>query len=454
MLIKVGRTLSSVAWELIGRKVGVRSSATMVQVCHEGRPVKTHTALGQGKHTDKSDCPPEEIAFRMRTPVRCRSQAFEVGDACRKVVDQLTEVDVLHRLRAAHDVLLILADRAASPVRRRSVRGPDRPQWYQPGTRRPAPPPDADPSPGPRPPEPCPVLPAAAVRSPVGAVSPAPCRGAAGPPPPRRRRPRRRRWRVPCRVRGIAPRTVLLQPPAPAPGVPPRGCETRRPARSASRGRRARAGPPVRRRRRGPPPRPDGRDRTPRGRRPSRRRPGPRRSHECAARPAAARRRVRRLPGSAAPPPPSGREAPGSGRGSAGWRHGHRRRGRPAPWPGLRMPGEPRPRRGGRVRRSRCPPGDRRGSPTRRRAGAHGHRGTGWTAGGSGRPPGRPRRWRRRTRPVPRGTRLGPAGRRRTRPHGPTPSAREVPRRWRRIRRSPQRRPRPVRGWTGGGRIR
>lgn len=41
----------------------------------------------------------------MRTPVWCRSQASEVGDACREVVDQLLEVNVLYRLRAAQGVL-------------------------------------------------------------------------------------------------------------------------------------------------------------------------------------------------------------------------------------------------------------------------------------------------------------------------------------------------------------
>ena len=77
--IKVGRTLYSVPWKLIGRRVDVRSTATMVQVFHDGQLVKTHAALDQGKRTDKSDYPPEKIAFQMRTPVWCRSQASEVG---------------------------------------------------------------------------------------------------------------------------------------------------------------------------------------------------------------------------------------------------------------------------------------------------------------------------------------------------------------------------------------
>ncbi|MFE4518270.1 IS21 family transposase, partial [Kitasatospora sp. NPDC056783] len=91
--IKVGHTLYSVPWKLIGRRVDVRSTATMVQVFHDGELVKTHAALEQGKRTDKSDYPPEKIAFQMRTPIWCRTQAAEVGEACGMVIGQLLEVN-------------------------------------------------------------------------------------------------------------------------------------------------------------------------------------------------------------------------------------------------------------------------------------------------------------------------------------------------------------------------
>nr|WP_307816628.1 IS21 family transposase [Streptomyces sp. CRPSP2-6A1] len=77
--VKVGRTLYSVPWKLIGRRVDVRSTATMVQIFQEGVLVKTHAALEQGKRTDKNDYPPEKIAFQMRTPIWCRGQASQVG---------------------------------------------------------------------------------------------------------------------------------------------------------------------------------------------------------------------------------------------------------------------------------------------------------------------------------------------------------------------------------------
>jgi hypothetical protein len=77
----------------------------MVPVFLDGSLVKTHAALEQGKRTDKSDYPPEKIAFQMKTPIWCRTQASEIGDACREVVDQLLEVNALYRLRAAQGVL-------------------------------------------------------------------------------------------------------------------------------------------------------------------------------------------------------------------------------------------------------------------------------------------------------------------------------------------------------------
>lgn len=103
--VKVGRTLYSVPWKLIGCRVDVRSTATMVQVFLDGELVKTHAALEQGKRTDTADYPPEKIAFQMRTPVWCRTQAAEVGQACRELVDGLLEVNALYRLRQAQGVL-------------------------------------------------------------------------------------------------------------------------------------------------------------------------------------------------------------------------------------------------------------------------------------------------------------------------------------------------------------
>ena len=77
----------------------------MVQVFLDGDLVKTHAALEQGKRTDRNDYPPEKIAFQMRTPVWCRTQASEIGASCRELIDGLLEVNALYRLRAAQGVL-------------------------------------------------------------------------------------------------------------------------------------------------------------------------------------------------------------------------------------------------------------------------------------------------------------------------------------------------------------
>jgi len=103
--IKVGKTLYSVPWRLIGQHVDARATATTVRVFHEGTLVKTHIAKPRGKQTDNADYPPEKIAFHMRTPVWCREQAAEIGQVCTAVVAELLEVNALFRLRAAQGVL-------------------------------------------------------------------------------------------------------------------------------------------------------------------------------------------------------------------------------------------------------------------------------------------------------------------------------------------------------------
>ncbi|MGH8920624.1 MAG: IS21 family transposase, partial [Actinomycetes bacterium] len=70
--IKVGKTLYSVPWRLIGQHVDARATAHTVQVFHEGALVKTHISKPRGKQTDNADYPPEKIAFHMRTPTWCR----------------------------------------------------------------------------------------------------------------------------------------------------------------------------------------------------------------------------------------------------------------------------------------------------------------------------------------------------------------------------------------------
>jgi transposase len=102
---KVGKTIYSVPWRLIGEKVDARETWNAVQFFHKGQLMATHARKDRGKRTDLSHYPPDKVAFRMRTPVWCRTRAAEIGPNCVAVIAGLLEVDVLHRLRAAQGVV-------------------------------------------------------------------------------------------------------------------------------------------------------------------------------------------------------------------------------------------------------------------------------------------------------------------------------------------------------------
>ncbi len=107
---KVGKTLYSIPWRLIGQRLDARETDATVQFFCQGRLVATHSRRPAGKQTDFGHYPPEKIAFRMRTPTWCRTRAVEVGPACAELVAALLQVNALFRLRAAQGVLG-LADR-------------------------------------------------------------------------------------------------------------------------------------------------------------------------------------------------------------------------------------------------------------------------------------------------------------------------------------------------------
>lgn len=108
--VKVGRTLYSVPWRFIGRRLDARATERRVELFCDGRLVKTHPVRDGGRVTDFADYPEEKIAFHMRTPTWCRARAGEIGPACARLVDELLALNALYRLRSAQGVLG-LADR-------------------------------------------------------------------------------------------------------------------------------------------------------------------------------------------------------------------------------------------------------------------------------------------------------------------------------------------------------
>lgn len=111
---KVGKTIYSVPWRLIGQRVDARETDTIVQFFHHGDLVATHPRKPQGKQTDYDHYPPEKIAFRMRTPAWCRHRAAEIGPACTQVIAGLLEVNALYRLRSAQGVLGLAGKHSAT----------------------------------------------------------------------------------------------------------------------------------------------------------------------------------------------------------------------------------------------------------------------------------------------------------------------------------------------------
>jgi hypothetical protein len=103
--VKVGRTLYSVPWRYLGRRLDARESDRTVEIFCDGVVIKTWARLERGRQSDWADYPPEKVAFFMRTPQWCRQRARELGPHVREVVDVLMDVNALHRLRSTQGVI-------------------------------------------------------------------------------------------------------------------------------------------------------------------------------------------------------------------------------------------------------------------------------------------------------------------------------------------------------------
>lgn len=113
---KVGHTIYSVPWRLIGKHLDAREGDQTVEFFCDGELVKTWPRAERGKRTDNADYPPEKIAFFMRTPVWCRRRAAELGPAVSELVNALLENQALHHLRAAQGVVGLADKHSAERV--------------------------------------------------------------------------------------------------------------------------------------------------------------------------------------------------------------------------------------------------------------------------------------------------------------------------------------------------
>ena len=101
---KVGRTLCSLPYRLIGQQLDARATPRLVGFFADGQLVKTHAFQARGRRTDWADLPEHKAGFFMRTPAWCASQAALAGPACAALVGELLAVNALFRLRQAQGV--------------------------------------------------------------------------------------------------------------------------------------------------------------------------------------------------------------------------------------------------------------------------------------------------------------------------------------------------------------
>ena len=102
----VGRTLYSVPYRLIGKRLDARATAAMVEFYLDGELVKTHLFQPRaGGAPTGPTCPSTRPGSSCAPRSWCQSQAGMVGPACAALVGELLSVNALFRLRQAQGVL-------------------------------------------------------------------------------------------------------------------------------------------------------------------------------------------------------------------------------------------------------------------------------------------------------------------------------------------------------------
>ncbi|MCD2115118.1 IS21 family transposase [Rhodococcus rhodochrous] len=103
--VKAGKALYSAPWRLIGRPLLVRTSGDMVQIFHDEQVVATHVRRPSGRSTNPEHYPPEKTAHTLQTVVWCRAQAEQIGPGAVAIVDELSQVNAVHRLRSIQGII-------------------------------------------------------------------------------------------------------------------------------------------------------------------------------------------------------------------------------------------------------------------------------------------------------------------------------------------------------------
>jgi len=104
---QVQRVLYSVPWRYLHRQLDVRVSTREVAFYWEGECIKIHPRgrAGDRPHDDPADFPPDQLAYYMATPTRCRERAAAAGPHVLTVVEALLATETSAHLRQVLGIL-------------------------------------------------------------------------------------------------------------------------------------------------------------------------------------------------------------------------------------------------------------------------------------------------------------------------------------------------------------
>jgi len=105
----------SAPFRLVGQRLWVRGTATLVQLFHAHVLVASHLSARPGqRRTLLEHLPPDKIHFLLQSPAWCQQRAAEIGPTCAAFIAALLGDRPLDRLRSAQGILR-LAPRYGAP---------------------------------------------------------------------------------------------------------------------------------------------------------------------------------------------------------------------------------------------------------------------------------------------------------------------------------------------------
>lgn len=105
--LQFDKSLYSVPFTLIGRRLWLRATDTSVSIFEEYRLIAQHlrATVPGTRRTVREHLPPEAQAYFLHDRHWCVAQAAKIGPACAELVDRLLADRIVERLRAAQGIL-------------------------------------------------------------------------------------------------------------------------------------------------------------------------------------------------------------------------------------------------------------------------------------------------------------------------------------------------------------